>query len=207
MENMENTSASPGLCDDPNKSSADDHKPGKGKRLKAKYRTLLIDPSSTEEVSGILRSEDVHSVKAGDPVTSEKLLSEHESSRKPIRIITPDTSVSDEELRNGASTTGPSKVDPTPSGPPTGQVLKRTGVAPMDRHRKKIAVISGIILFVAIVVSIIAASGIFKEGSPAQPNNTTGTDDGNVVRTALAKVMKTVVCFTFVLSQDVPLSG
>jgi hypothetical protein len=43
-----------------------------------------------------------------------------------------------------------------------------------------------------------AASGVFKEDSPAQPNDTNGNDNGNVVRKALACVMKTVVHFLFV---------
>lgn len=196
---MENTSAGPELPDDRNKSCADPvHKPGKGKRLKAKYRTSTINPSRTDVPSIFLLNEDVRSVKPGDPVTSKKLLSGRAPapSRKPTRCITLDTAVFDEELENGAST--PVTEEEDPSVPPTGQALKSKTVPLIDRRRKTIAAICVIILFVVVVMSVIAASGVFKDDSPAQPNDTNGNDNGNVVRKALASVMKTVVHFLFV---------
>jgi hypothetical protein len=182
---MESTSAGPELPDERNKSAAAPlHKPGRGKRLKAKYTTSTSNPSPTV-VSGILLNEGVQSVKAGDPVTTEKRISEREPSRKKLkRGITLGTAVYAEELsiENGPSI--PIKVEDDPSVPPTEKLLKNKDVPLIGRRRKTIALISVIIMCVVVFMSIMAASGVVKK------DDTNGNDDGNVVRTALANVMK-----------------
>jgi hypothetical protein len=162
----------------------------------------MINPSRNDG-SSISLYEDVQLVKPGDPVAS--LLSGRTPSRKPTRCLTLDTAVSGEEIENGAST--PVIEEDNSSVLPTGQVLESKSIPLIDKRRKTSVVICVSILFVVIVMSVLAASGVFKEDSPAQPNDTNGNDDGNVVSKALADVTKTVVHFLGVVSQCVLSSG